>query len=439
MALIVPGVWKTNTIAQIRLDDRKPKQPVTTAMWATAAMPTYDRDGRLTERSCSMTGSPADDKYRHCWLPGQCGWASVQAGLLPGICGLWLFAAFLLVLAASVGCTSLKLPSDPWPWSKEKPGVPVRMTDMWTYAVLNQPGQPGVRGFGGRVMFYGTDSEKPIKVDGTLTVFAFDAAETDPSRAKPLRKFVFPAENLESHYSKSKLGHSYSFWLPWDEVGGPEQQISLIARFESRTGETLVGSPSRQTLPGPGSANQQGQARRQDNPAAREHPPVQAASHEEPASSVSAGRSITTMTIDVPPGFVQRNAFAGQAVAGGQAEVGQCNASQSIARGPCSEMPQQSNGEAVTGAASAASWSEAQPAERSTRFSPGRFPARRGSIAAPRSDPVRRQPYPATWPSALPATPRWGWSGAGADMSATGWSVAPAPAAQPATAHQSPP
>jgi len=313
------------------------------------------------------------------------------------------------------------------------------MTDMWTYAVLNQPGQPGVRGFGGRVMFYGADSEKPIKVDGTLTVFAFDAAETDPSRAKPLRKFVFPAENLESHYSKSKLGHSYSFWLPWDEVGGPEQQISLIARFESRTGETLVGSPSRQTLPGPRAANQQGQSHSDENQADRGHSPVQAASHEEPASGVAAGRSITTMTIDVPPGFVQRNAIAGQPVAGGQAELAQFNASQSIAGGPSGQTPQQSHGESVTEAASAATWSDAQPVERSTRFSPARFPARRGSIVAPRSDPVRRQPYPATWPSALPATPRWGWSGAGADMSATGWSVAPAPAAQPATAHQSPP
>ena len=67
---------------------------------------------------------------------------------------------------------------------------------------------------------------------------------------KPDRKYVFTKDQLPSHYSKSKLGHSYSVWLPWDETGGPQKEVSLIARFTPEKGGVVVGEQTKQILPG---------------------------------------------------------------------------------------------------------------------------------------------------------------------------------------------
>ena len=112
------------------------------------------------------------------------------------------------------------------------------------------PDGPPARGFGGRLTFYDSKADKPVKVDGTLVVYVFDEEGRDPGNAKPDRKYVFSKEDWERHYSKSELGHSYSVWLPWDEVGGPQKEISLIVRFTPSTGPTIVGEQARQVLPG---------------------------------------------------------------------------------------------------------------------------------------------------------------------------------------------
>ncbi len=139
----------------------------------------------------------------------------------------------------------------PWPFNKEeKPGKPDRVIASWTDTVMTKAGEPPVRGFGGRLMFYEGKNEKPVKIDGTLIVYAFDETGRDPNNVRPDRKFVFPAEVLPSFYSKSKIGHSYSVWLPWDEVGGVRKDITLIARFEPKAGPVVLSEQSRHLLPG---------------------------------------------------------------------------------------------------------------------------------------------------------------------------------------------
>ena len=81
-------------------------------------------------------------------------------------------------------------------------------------------------------------------------VYAFDEDGRDPSNAKPDRKYVFTKEQFAKHYSKSNIGHSYSVWIPWDEVGGPQKQISLIVRFTPDKGDVVVGEQTRHLLPG---------------------------------------------------------------------------------------------------------------------------------------------------------------------------------------------
>ena len=81
-------------------------------------------------------------------------------------------------------------------------------------------------------------------------VYGFDETDRDPKNVIPDKKFVFSAEQFKAQYEKTELGPSYSIWLPWDDVGGIEKQISLIARFTSEKGEMVTSDQSKMLLPG---------------------------------------------------------------------------------------------------------------------------------------------------------------------------------------------
>ncbi|HEX4412954.1 MAG TPA: hypothetical protein VH107_04945 [Lacipirellulaceae bacterium] len=171
-------------------------------------------------------------------------------------------AALAAALIASVGCTSISdwKPStkifsmdSTWPFKdKDKPheGKPVKMVCTWTDTVMTTAGQKPQRGFGGRIMFYEKDEKKPILVDGQLVVYAFDETGRAQTDNKPTRRYVFPTEQVPLHMSKSELGASYSFWLPWDEAGGPRTEVGLICRFEPKGGAVVTSEQAKQTLPG---------------------------------------------------------------------------------------------------------------------------------------------------------------------------------------------
>ena len=155
-----------------------------------------------------------------------------------------------LSLAAGVGCQTMgKLPSlsSPTTWIsgksiEEQHGVPQRIVALWTEDVLNQSGKMSTRGFGARLYFYDAH-DKAIQVDGQLVVYAYDDSkpQTGPQRA-PDRKFVFAPEDFRTHYSESQLGSSYSIWVPWDGIDGPQKEISLVPIFTSVSGKIVVGA-----------------------------------------------------------------------------------------------------------------------------------------------------------------------------------------------------
>ena len=156
--------------------------------------------------------------------------------------------SYILCLSLICGCATFDL-SKRIPWmDSDEITLPTKITTLWTHTILNQSGQKGVRGFGGRIMFHGKENEKPVRVEGTLIIYAFD--ETDRVNSVPERKFVFTPEQFEKHYSLSKLGHSYSIWIPWDEVGGRPRRINLLARFEPVDGGMVMSENSLQLLPG---------------------------------------------------------------------------------------------------------------------------------------------------------------------------------------------
>jgi hypothetical protein len=157
-----------------------------------------------------------------------------------------------MALVIGAGCSHFDL-RKPIPWVKGENGElerPMKVVAMWKDTVMTQGDAVAVRGFGGRLMFYADEESKPIKVKGSLVVYAFDETGRDPSNVVPDRKYVFTEEEFEEHYSESSLGHSYSVWIPWDRAGGLQSELSLLARFTTEDGAVVVGEQSTHLLPG---------------------------------------------------------------------------------------------------------------------------------------------------------------------------------------------
>lgn len=244
-------------------------------------------------------------------------WTTIAASRLQRLQALWqtlvtqsgLTAAVLLFCLSGCHFTPPK-PSTLWKWKKEEPTVvPEKLLAVWSDSVLHQPGMPGVRGFGGRIYFYQTEASEPVKVDGALAVYVFDADELDPYNQKPLRKFAFTADQFKDHFSGSTLGPSYSVWLPWDEVGGQARRLSLIARFEGREGGTVISDPVIKLLPGltkSSTADKQGASESTGNP-------IRMVGHQEHKSEPVVPPELLKrrdiQTIELPPSFKKHLKF----------------------------------------------------------------------------------------------------------------------------------
>ena len=136
-------------------------------------------------------------------------------------------------------------------FEKKEPIVePSGVAVVWTTAVLEKEASRATRGFGGMVTFQGKDQKKPVRVDGQLTVYAYENLSHEHDDTTPERKYVFTAEQLKTHYGEGPLGPSYSIWIPWDEVGGPRREIGLIVRFDPVEGKTVMGKPAHNVLKG---------------------------------------------------------------------------------------------------------------------------------------------------------------------------------------------
>jgi hypothetical protein len=224
--------------------------------------------------------------------------------------------ACLLALGWSVGAAEAwELTTwRPWPFNKqEKPQQPEKILAIWNDTVLTQANRPPIRGFGGRLMFYAGKGEDPVLVEGTLVVYTFDETARNPNDARPDRKYIITPEQLPAHYSKSKIGHSYSVWIPWDPVGGMQKEITLIVRFEPRNGSAVVGEQCRQVLPGMLPQPHVAQAAvllrlppiKGDVQAVSYEAPVPAGNRPEPEED-NRPRQMTTTTIPLSPGMASR-------------------------------------------------------------------------------------------------------------------------------------
>jgi len=170
-------------------------------------------------------------------------------------CGKKRLIAVLTAAVLLAGCATLGKPSkgtgDPLSGMKKRAtGVPVKMAAIWSPAVLNRPGEPPMRGFGGRLYFYDAEN-RPVAVEGQLMVYAYDDSNPYSNGKTADRKFAFTPEQFAQHYSPTELGDSYSIWIPWDAVGQPQVEVSLVPILTTTSGQLVMGQPSRALLPGP--------------------------------------------------------------------------------------------------------------------------------------------------------------------------------------------
>ena len=331
-----------------------------------------------------------------------------------------LRSAFVVVLLiaglGAGGCSSWSVNKLRWPWQEKEEELtpPERIVSIWTDTVLHQPGAAAIRGFGARVLVYGAEESKPIKVDGTFIVYAFDADHIDPSQQKPLKKFVFPADGLESKFSESDMGPSYSLWCPWDTVGGPALNISLVTRFEGREGGIVISEPVTKLLPGTGAANSIKIEKGQRIPAAG----IQPVDYQQPVDSSDAvdaelvpkapRTELESDAIDLPPAFIRRLQKDGGAEKSNSSADAPRNSQTSATRD--SSLPISPSASAAHATLTTNLQTAEGPDSPGARSEWPRFPARTSVGSQPVHDPMRKGPHHAGWPSALPATPRFGWS-----------------------------
>lgn len=348
-----------------------------------------------------------------------------------------LLLAMCLSICAT-GCTMMTVSELPFAKKKEPEFLtPRQMVPVWSDTVLHQSGEPATRGFGGRLMFYGQDKHKPIRVSGSLIVYAWDDSKGSMERA-PDRKYVFPSDSLQSHYSQSRLGHSYSFWVPWDAAGGTLQHMTLICRFLSDDGTELTADPAHVVLQGPSESSPfPNESKYSSSPS--DSPPkegfsatrqrktitngIQQAGYESDEAFQDAPRQpavrrahpgLQTSEIDLTRGFYERNMQRPQSVRQ-PSDLSAVDAQDlfetSSPPEPALNSPRtQSSGQTSSPSASAASADEgksaAEPDPQSTRFAQFESRVRAARTARSSGDHVRKEPLRATWLNGLPETPR---------------------------------
>ena len=178
--------------------------------------------------------------------------------------------------------------------------TPSKIVAIWTNSVFSDTGEKPVRGLGGRLYFY-DKNHQPIQVDGKLSVFLYDDTNAGDRKKQEASKTVhFTPEEVATKFTPSDFGASYSFWVPWDQVGGKKTQLAVIPVFTARTGEMIVGDQARHLLPG------KDPIKFIDSQEAKGDSGVRQVSYEEVDNNEDSESRIRTSTIKLSPALQER-------------------------------------------------------------------------------------------------------------------------------------
>lgn len=346
-----------------------------------------------------------------------------------------------VTVLAFVGCKTPEMLAKHLPWTDDKKIVeskfekPQRLVVIWTAAIYSEAGKPPMRGFGGRIYFYNAEN-KAISVDGQLVVYGYDENRVSSETRTPDRRFAYTPEQFKKHFSETELGASYSVWIPWEAVGGPNMEISLLPIFTGTAGHVVVGQQSKNNLPG-NDPHPQSQPMLQPSLSKLDPRSASGGNSVQPASYQAADawptmtprEGVRVETISLTPQTAQRLANSEPTAVGISPPVQlqpqlQLPPGTSLGIPATTTNPQQAIPQTtVAPGAIAPPWTPPDP--RSTRY--GRFQSQAPSSqsASPVLDRSHWPPGLSAPPSPHPSGPQWGTSAASPANSQTAGSAAP--------------
>ncbi len=92
------------------------------------------------------------------------------------------------------------------------------------------------RGFGGQILLFANGIKEPVKANGDVRIYVFDAQGVDGDSAKPLHQFDFPAAVWNAFLTPSNLGTTYQIFIPYTRKGMSSASCSLRVRFTPEGG-----------------------------------------------------------------------------------------------------------------------------------------------------------------------------------------------------------
>jgi hypothetical protein len=163
----------------------------------------------------------------------------MEQGMMPRLCWSGTHAAMLgLCVLLGGGCTTLPVTKPDLAALLSREPEPTQMVVTVQPSVLQEAGIPKYTGMMCRAYFFAGKDPVPVKVSGDWTCVAFESPEGTAENPQGL--YRVPAKDMESHYRKDVVGHSYVFWYPY-ETNRPAQ-LQLQGRLKLSEGREIQSS-----------------------------------------------------------------------------------------------------------------------------------------------------------------------------------------------------
>jgi hypothetical protein len=112
------------------------------------------------------------------------------------------------------------------------------------------------RGFAGQIFFFSHQKELPSEVNGTVRIYVFDDQGSEEDQIKPFHQFDFPPEAWKLQFCKTKLGPTYTIFIPYTRKGRHPAQCSLRVRYTPANGAPVSSDMVNVALQGLGGSKE---------------------------------------------------------------------------------------------------------------------------------------------------------------------------------------
>jgi hypothetical protein len=112
------------------------------------------------------------------------------------------------------------------------------------------------RGFAGQIFFFSHQKQLPAEVNGTIRIYVFDDQGSDEDQVKPFHQFDFSPEAWKLQFCRTKLGPTYTIFVPYTRKGPHTAQCSLRIRYTPANGAPISSDMVNVALPGSGGSKE---------------------------------------------------------------------------------------------------------------------------------------------------------------------------------------